>query len=299
MRRFASLCLALALSACATQQEDPDAGLDDTDVELPVEDAGVPIDLGEKSHDASPVLDTPPIDAGSTDTGTLDAGALDTGTVDAGTVDTGTTDSGPMDAGTVDTGPMDTGPMDTGPIDTGPVDTGPTDLGPLMCPSGRADCNNDRSDGCEVDLANDPANCGACGRTGTETFNSRDDDCDGIVDEGFSSNGLDLSCSTPGVDTIPDGEIDDYGSSSGGDSLQIYCYLGSFRFCLSGEACPWRGATPPEDGRNCSSAGLSGSLYRMAYATRGYWVLRGVYLDDWFCPPTGRVRIIERATGLP
>ena len=48
-----------------------------------------------------------------------------------------------------------------------------------------------------------------------------------------------------------------------------------------------------------SSAGLSGSLYRMAYATRGYWVLRGVYLDDWFCPPTGRVRIIERATGLP
>ena len=32
----------------------------------------------------------------------------------------------------------------------------------------------------------------------TETFNSRDDDCDGLVDEGFSSNGVALACTGSG-----------------------------------------------------------------------------------------------------
>ena len=33
----------------------------------------------------------------------------------------------------------------------------------LACDGGRADCNQDSSDGCEVGFTNDPANCGTCG----------------------------------------------------------------------------------------------------------------------------------------
>ncbi len=33
----------------------------------------------------------------------------------------------------------------------------------MKCNEGRADCNNSRSDGCEVDTNSDPQNCGACG----------------------------------------------------------------------------------------------------------------------------------------
>jgi tRNA A-37 threonylcarbamoyl transferase component Bud32 len=36
---------------------------------------------------------------------------------------------------------------------------------PVTCDAGFSDCNGDRSDGCEADLAKDPANCGACGAT--------------------------------------------------------------------------------------------------------------------------------------
>jgi hypothetical protein len=35
----------------------------------------------------------------------------------------------------------------------------------MRCSEGRADCNNSPSDGCEVDTASDPRNCGACGHT--------------------------------------------------------------------------------------------------------------------------------------
>ncbi|KYF77810.1 hypothetical protein BE11_40005 [Sorangium cellulosum] len=35
--------------------------------------------------------------------------------------------------------------------------------GETVCPAGRGDCNGDPEDGCEVDLAADPENCGTCG----------------------------------------------------------------------------------------------------------------------------------------
>ncbi len=42
------------------------------------------------------------------------------------------------------------------------------------CTPGFADCNKDPADGCEVDVASDPDNCGACGSscdpTGTSCF---------------------------------------------------------------------------------------------------------------------------------
>jgi len=39
-----------------------------------------------------------------------------------------------------------------------------------QCDKGRADCNGNETDGCEVDIDHDPNNCGACGRT-----------CDGVA----------------------------------------------------------------------------------------------------------------------
>lgn len=51
-----------------------------------------------------------------------------------------------------------------------------------VCPEGRADCNRSAADGCEADLARDPANCGACGARARETCDLRDDNCDGACD---------------------------------------------------------------------------------------------------------------------
>ena len=42
------------------------------------------------------------------------------------------------------------------------------------------------------------------------------------------------------IETIHDGCMNDYGTTTGGDSLEIYCFGGAKRFCLSGELCPWR-----------------------------------------------------------
>src|ERR1019366_6592332 len=39
----------------------------------------------------------------------------------------------------------------------------------IACDAGFADCNNDASDGCEVDVTRDGANCGACGSACSHT----------------------------------------------------------------------------------------------------------------------------------
>ena len=52
-----------------------------------------------------------------------------------------------------------------------------------VCASGFADCNGVLADGCEVDLAHDPSNCGACGAHPVEACNLADDDCNGKCDD--------------------------------------------------------------------------------------------------------------------
>jgi hypothetical protein len=70
--------------------------------------------------------------------------------------------------------------------------------------------------------------------------------------------GSQLACDGSGrIGTIPDECIDDGGANGVGDSLEIYCFKGTTRFCLSGESCPWRDHLPrTDDGRTCSHAGL-------------------------------------------
>ena len=94
-----------------------------------------------------------------------------------------------------------------------------------------------------------------------------------------------------------DRDVDDGGSSSGGDSLDLYCINGSLRMCLSGEACPWRAGAPAvDDGRSCSTAGLSsGGMYMsipldfMAYLNNGYLQIAGHRYNYVYCSTTGHL----------
>ncbi len=179
----------LAVAFVAGCGDDPQnvGNADAGQVDVPGLDAG-PRDTGPGDTgpgDTGPAdtgpADTGPADAGPADTGPEDVGQppVDTGPADAGQtqdvpppvdvgVDAGPPDAGPMDAGPADTGTgTDTGPADTGPRDTGPSDTGPTDAGP-----------SDTGPSCTPSL---------------EMCNGRDDDCDGLIDEGGCGTHLQLT----------------------------------------------------------------------------------------------------------
>jgi hypothetical protein len=153
------------------------------------------------------------------------------------------------------------------------------------CNAGFGDCDGNAANGCETNLRTTPAHCGACNRRGTEACNGADDDCDGVVDEGFSGRGcVAITCTGSGViHTIPDGCMDDGGRSAGGDSLQVYCVNGVARFCLSGESCPWRSGSNPGDTVTCSRGGL-GSDY-MASAGCSLYAGR----RNYYCDPQSRI----------
>jgi len=104
-----------------------------------------------------------------------------------------------------------------------------------------------------------------------EDCDGADNDCDGDVDEGWSINCEDLNCDGDGlIHTVPDGCMHDGGANAGGDSLEVYCYWGIARFCLSGESCQWRSGQPAnDDGTTCERAGLGGDY--MANAWCDYW----------------------------
>ncbi len=89
----------------------------------------------------------------------------------------------------------------------------------LDCLEGFDDCDADIGTGCEADLANDPLNCGGCGLTGTESCNSLEDDCNGVIDDGCPG-GVGLSVATF------DGH-DQYGNLSGGVAFDDSCPAGA------------------------------------------------------------------------
>jgi RHS repeat-associated protein len=80
----------------------------------------------------------------------------------------------------------------------------------IVCDPGAADCNKNASDGCEVTLASDPANCGACGKScaGANATglclagqcalqcNQGFSDCDGSASNGCETSG---PCGAPTV----------------------------------------------------------------------------------------------------
>ncbi len=85
------------------------------------------------------------------------------------------------------------------------------------CNAGYANCNGSPGDGCEVNLTNDPNNCGGCGVRGVEVCDGRDNDCDGAVDEGCPTGLAGLST------------FDAYGppwGGGGGDAYDMACPSG-------------------------------------------------------------------------
>jgi hypothetical protein len=103
-----------------------------------------------------------------------------------------------------------------------------------------------------------------------------------------------LACDGSGrIDTIPDDCMDDGGASSAGDSMEIYCFKGVTRFCLSGESCPWRNHTPrTDDGRTCSHAGLgvdgSGNADEHDYMANA-WCNKWHGRERYECSPDGQI----------
>ncbi len=154
---------------------------------------------GGSLPDAARVLDAGH-DARPTDAGALDAGALDAGPLDAGALDAAPVDA--PDAAPIDGAPPDADLPDAAPVDAAPCLAAPDGLD--RCNGIDDDCDPATADGAEdplVDLACDPGIGALCtGHTTCslgavvcaldillepEACNALDDDCDGVVDEGF------------------------------------------------------------------------------------------------------------------
>ena len=105
-----------------------------------------------------------------------------------------------------------------------------------------------------------------------------------------------IPCSGQGlIQTIRDGCMNDYGTTRGGDNLEIYCFGGAKRFCLSNELCPWRNQPTAAcsalyELATCSVSGLSGQNmadawgvdYHCTRRCRGWWLWRRCW-NDCYC----------------
>ena len=87
------------------------------------------------------------------------------------------------------------------------------------------------------------------------------------------------------INVVADQCMHDGGSSASGDSLEVYCYHGAARFCLSGEECPWRGAPAGVINETCSRAGLDGEWMATA------WCDGWSGFHDFACTEQGRTKL--------
>ena len=97
-----------------------------------------------------------------------------------------------------------------------------------------------------------------------------------------------IQCSGNGrILTVHDNCMHDYGTSGSGDHLEIYCYRGAKRFCLSNELCPWRSHRSNScaamfELATCSVSGLSSISMATTWGVtstcrqhcRGWWIFR-------------------------
>jgi len=105
--------------------------------------------------------------------------------------------------------------------------------------------------------------------------------------------GSQLTCEGSGrIGTIPDECMDDGGANGVGDSMEIYCWKGVTRFCLTGESCPWRKTPRSDDGRTCSHAGLgvdgSGESTDHDYMANA-WCKQWNGHSRYLCSPDGQI----------
>jgi len=152
------------------------------------------------------------------------------------------------------------------------------------CPDGRGDCNRNPADGCEVDLARDEANCGACGARGAEACNLADDDCDGACDDRdgcrvgihrsngpehfYTASREEAQCCGFRVENFDYFYL--YSARAPGAVALYRCYGGGRHFYTSREGCEGGGVTEGIIGYIATSA-VCGStpLYRMRHPGSG------------------------------
>ncbi len=88
---------------------------------------------------------------------------------------------------------------------------------------------------------------------------------------------------------VPDECMHDGGKSAAGDSLEVYCHLGTARFCLSGEECPWREAPTGGDDETCSPAGLDGEWMATA------WCEGWSGFNQFECTESGQINLQKKS----
>ncbi len=95
-----------------------------------------------------------------------------------------------------------------------------------------------------------------------------------------------LECAGDGlIHVVSDECMHDGGNSAAGDSLEVYCHLGTARFCLSGEECPWREAPASGGDETCSRAGLDAEWMATA------WCEGWSGFHDFECTELGQIKL--------
>ncbi len=108
------------------------------------------------------------------------------------------------------------------------------------------------------------------------------------VDVGTSEDALE--CAGDGlIHVVADECMHDGGRSAMGDSLEVYCYHGIARFCLSGEECTWRGAPAGVREETCSRAGLDDEWMATA------WCDGWSGFHDFACTEQGQIKLQKEA----
>ncbi len=110
-----------------------------------------------------------------------------------------------------------------------------------------------------------------------------------------------LECAGDGlIHVVSDECMHDGGKSAAGDSLEVYCHLGTARFCLSGEECPWREAPASGGDETCSRAGLDAEWMATA------WCEEWSGFGHFACTELGQIKLqkgneadMRRARGEP
>jgi hypothetical protein len=133
----------------------------------------------------------------------------------------------------------------------------------LACNAGFADCDGNPANGCEVNTRTDPMNCGGCGSRPAEVCNGVDDNCDGVVDEGFRAQGVGSTYTTlRGFHDGCNGSTERFGRN---------CNAAIHRFCAA-RGCTTSGFGPVEnDGDIANVVCVRGEVVVTTYtALRGF-----------------------------
>ncbi|MFO0556673.1 MAG: hypothetical protein U0269_01520 [Polyangiales bacterium] len=130
--------------------------------------------------------------------------------------------------------------------------------GVLACNAGFANCDGNAANGCEVNTRTDVNNCGGCGNRPMEVCNNVDDNCDGVVDEGYRAEGVNSTYTA--LSALHDGctQVTRFGPA---------CNAAISRFCAA-RGCTSSGFGPVENSDDAANVVCTkGEVVVTAYST--------------------------------